>query len=364
MERLNLHLVRELASQFSITICGPVGSSESLQIGSSIAEAPLRPLSRFLVQNAFQAIQLARRIRPQLVFAGSGLTVPAALAAGRVCSAPVVAYLHGLDIVAAHWLYRLVWWRSLRHLDAAFVNSHHTSTLAAAAGISHQKIRIVHPGVHIPDYDSHAAKIFRCSFNLDERPLILSVGRLTARKGLVQFVTEVMPQLIATHPALVLVVIGGEATEALGKYAEAERERLLRAAEVAGVADNVRLLGVQEDSVVSGAMWASSALVFPALALPGDVEGFGMVALEAAAHGLPTVAFAVGGLTDAVSDPTSGRLISPGDYSAMADSLSAYLKATPDADAAQARVAYARRLDWSVFGEKLRNQCMEAVANG
>ena len=50
-----------------------------------------------------------------------------------------------------------------------------------------------------------------------------------------------------------------------------------------------------DDQRLSDAYFAADVMVFPVLDLPGDVEGFGMVAVEAAAHGLPTVAFAVGG---------------------------------------------------------------------
>src|SRR3546814_12930756 len=63
---------------------------------------------------------------------------------------------------------------------------------------------------------------------------------------------------------------------------------------------------------------AASAHIFPVREIPGDPEGFGMVAVEAAAHGVPTIAFATGGIVDAVAEGESGRLIRPGDYGAFA----------------------------------------------
>jgi phosphatidylinositol alpha-1,6-mannosyltransferase len=362
MERLNLHLVRELTQAFEVSVCGPEGCAKMLPDVATVAETPLRPLSRFLVQNALCALRLARRIRPQLVLAGSGLTVPAALAVGRACNAPVAAYLHGLDIVADHPLYRLIWRRSLRYLDAAFVNSRHTRALAVAAGVAETKLRVLHPGVRIPAPNPDAALTFRRDFGLGERPLILSVGRLTARKGLAEFIAAVMPELVRAHPELMLIVIGGEARDALGEAGGGQRERIMKVAGTAGVESSVRLLGVQDDAVVTSAMWASSALVFPVLDLPGDVEGFGMVAMEAAAHGLPTVAFAVGGVSDAVSDPTSGRLLAAGDYPAMTAALSGCVNAARDAGAVAARVAYAENFGWPAFGRKLRACCTEIIA--
>src|SRR3546814_1721721 len=68
--------------------------------------------------------------------------------------------------------------------------------------------------------------------------------------------------------------------------------------------------------------WAASAVhVFPVREIPGDPEGFGMVAMEAAAHGVPTVAYAVGGVPDAVLDGTSGVLVQPGDEVGFAEAV-------------------------------------------
>jgi phosphatidylinositol alpha-1,6-mannosyltransferase len=94
--------------------------------------------------------------------------------------------------------------------------------------------------------------------------------------------------------------------------------------------------------------------VFPVLDLPGDVEGFGMVALEAAAHGVPTVAFAVGGVPDAVADGRTGVLVAPGDYAALAAATLAQLDASNAADVAGQCRDFARGLDWAVFGARLR----------
>ena len=69
----------------------------------------------------------------------------------------------------------------------------------------------------------------------------------------------------------------------------------------------------------------ADALVFPVLELPGDVEGFGMVALEAAAHGLPTFGFRSGGVPDAVQEGRTGELVSASDYGGLAERLANHL---------------------------------------
>ena len=57
--------------------------------------------------------------------------------------------------------------------------------------------------------------------------------------------------------------------------------------------------------------------IFPVKHIPEDPEGFGMVAIEAAAHGTPTIAFATGGIVDAVKQNSTGFLIQNADYDAF-----------------------------------------------
>ena len=107
-----------------------------------------------------------------------------------------------------------------------------------------------------------------------------------------------------------------------------------------------------DDASLSAAYRAANVHVFPVREISGDVEGFGMVAVEAAAHGLPTVAYAVGGVPDAVSDGVSGALVEPGDSAAFADAASRWLHADNDARAA-CRV-FAERFAWPRFDAEIR----------
>jgi phosphatidylinositol alpha-1,6-mannosyltransferase len=364
MERLNLHMLQELSSAFEVQVCCPQDSVPGLPQGIAATGVPLRPLSRFVVSSAFAAVAAARRFRPQLVLAGSGLTAPMVRIAARACGARSAAYLHGLDIVADHRAYRGLWRPWFRGLDAVLVNSRHTAGLAAQAGVAPRRISIVHPGVELPPWETQRGDEFLREFALEGRPILLSVGRLTARKGLVEFIQRAMPALVAAEPRLALAVIGAEASDSIKSDGQSQLGRIQSAVQQLGLEDQVRLLGPRDDLTVRGALFAARALVFPLIELPGDTEGFGMVAVEAAAHGVPTVAFAVGGATDSVADPVSGSLIAAADYPAMIGRLRAILAAPAEPEEARLRRrAFAAGFEWPRFGERVRSVC-EALLDG
>jgi len=365
MERLNFHLLRELAASFEVRVCCPQECLPELPDGIAATAVPLKPLSRFVASSTVAAVSCARRFRPQLVLAGSGLTAPMARIAARVAGAKSAAYLHGLDIVADHWAYRSLWVPWFRGLDAVFVNSRHTAELALRAGVSAPTINIAHPGVELPPWEAHRGTGFRQDFGLGDRPLLLSVGRLTARKGLAEFVENAMPALVSAEPRLVLVVIGAEAANSIKVDAHSQMARIQAAVQRLGLGDHVRLLGAQDDGTVRAAFFSARALVFPLIDLPGDTEGFGMVAVEAAAHGLATVAFAVGGVTDSVADPVSGKLVSAGDYPTMIRKLSGILRGAPETEQIRlARRDFAAGFEWPRFGERIRSVCHALLEGG
>jgi phosphatidylinositol alpha-1,6-mannosyltransferase len=134
------------------------------------------------------------------------------------------------------------------------------------------------------------------------------------------FVARVLPTIVRKKPTACLYIVGDVPRGALMAEAE-EPEDILRAARSAGVSKNVCWLGRLPDEALQKAYAASDVHVFPVQDLPNDPEGFGMVALEAAAFGTPTAAYAVGGVVDAVADGVSGFLVAPGDTAALAEAV-------------------------------------------
>jgi phosphatidylinositol alpha-1,6-mannosyltransferase len=353
MERLNLHMALGLADRFRVVVLGPRGARTALPEQIEVHECGRGGLAGFLLAACAMALREAWRSRPAWVVAGSGLTAPMAWLAARAARARAAVYVHGLDIIVRQPVYRALWLPFIRRMDACIANSVNTARLAREAGVPAGRIAVVHPGTSLserrPPPDALAA--FRRAHALEGRRVLLSVGRMTARKGLREFVLQSLPAIVRAHPGTVLAIIGDEAPDALAGAATGAWSRLRVEANAAGLGESIVHLGPVDDEQLALAYAASDVHVFPVRDLPGDVEGFGMVAVESAAHGLPTVAFAVGGVPDAVSDDVTGYLVKADDYETFARRVVQVLDG--ERNPPDVLTAYARAFAWPEFNRRI-----------
>ena len=354
MERLNERLFRWLCqNNASSALVGPPGCSSHVPSGAEVSETVAGPVAMTLVSGMALSVAMAYRLRPAVVLAGSGLTAPAAVASAKLSGATAAVYLHGLDVIAPSRIYRAAWLPCIRRCDRVLVNSRNTRRLAIEAGVVPDRITIVHPGTDLPQLDREARARFRRRHGIDvSAPVLLSVGRMTARKGLAEFVDRSLPSILAVHPTARLVIVGDQAEDALHRGIGSGMEPIQAAARAHGIGDAVLWLGPCSDAELADAFQGADLHVFPVRDIPGDVEGFGMVAIEAAAYGLQTVAFDVGGVADAVSDGNNGCLVQAGGYDAFARAVCGSLAA--DAASASAKaIEFAQNFGWDRFGREV-----------
>jgi phosphatidylinositol alpha-1,6-mannosyltransferase len=249
---------------------------------------------------------------------------------------------------------------AIRRCDYFLANSSNTARLAQESGIKPESIRILHPGVTLPYGD--VAPDFHDMAGTRGKRILLSVGRLTARKGIVEFVEKCMPEIVAACPDVVLVIIGGEANQALHqKHSAGIREAIVKAAQKMEIETHIRLLGHVSDGLLKAAYMESHLFVFPILELPGDIEGFGIVALEAASFGLPTAAFASGGVQDAVSPNLSGYLVKPSDYKTLTKTIINHFQQHRFKTMRNSCIDFAKNFTWNSFGDELRKVCYNFI---
>jgi phosphatidylinositol alpha-1,6-mannosyltransferase len=351
MERLNRHLAEELARAGPVTLVAPREASAYAPPGVQILGVRSRPLAGFLLGATLTTVRAARAKKPRIVLAGSGLTVSIAWLGARLSGARGAVYVHGLDLTVRHPVYRALWPPYLRRLDVVIANSTATVRLAQNVGIDPGKTALVHPGTNLPDPDPDSRRRFRERYGLaPQTPVLLSVGRLTRRKGLREFVLEILPRIAAEVPDVVLVVVGSPPRSALHAGIETP-EDLRAAARTVGLENRLLFTGDLFGRDFDDAYGGADLHVFPVRHDPRDPEGFGMVAIEAAALGLATVAFATGGVTEAVRDGISGRLVPPNNAHAFAQAACDLLTHPLSPDKIR---DFARRFSWERFGCAVR----------
>jgi glycosyltransferase involved in cell wall biosynthesis len=132
------------------------------------------------------------------------------------------------------------------------------------------------------------------------------------------FVSEVMSGL----PDNVVYVVAGSGSD----------EGAIRSAvaDLGPTGKRVLMLG-RVDAELRDALFAGSDLfIMPNVVVPGDMEGFGLVAIEAAAAGALVVASELEGIRDAVIDDETGVLVPPGDASSFVDRITALVNNSSD----------------------------------
>ncbi len=325
MERLMQHTAEGLSQVADLVVIGPRGCRGCLPDGVRVLELDPRP-ALFLPLSLCYALGVCWRRRPARVLGGSGLLGPVLLLLQWLCQVRTAVFLHGLDIVVDHPVYQRLFVPSFRRLHLVLTNSHNTAELAAAEGVARERIQVIHPGTDLPDIDRElAASSFRERYAVSHRHLLLFVGRVTPRKGLLRFVEQSLPDLLAAEPETCLIVVGEHPDQGLSAQSP-ELQAVTEAVRRLELDSSLRFLGHISDEALIEAYAAADALVFPLVPTPGDVEGFGMVAIEAAAVGTPAVAFAVGGVVDAIADGDSGSLVAAGDYRGFTAALLAILQ--------------------------------------
>ena len=254
------------------------------------------------------ALATARRIRADALLSAHIVASPAAALLRRRSGLPWLQYVHAKEVGARPGLARF----ALTRADVTIAVSHYTSTLAERAGAPRHRIRLVNPGVDLPGGAPAAPRA------PSERPTILTIARLEDRYKGHDVMLRALPLVRAQVPDVAWVVIGAGP---LGTTLE-QRARSL------GLDGCVHFLGAVDDDVRDA--WLRQAHVFAMVSrLPAGGyagEGFGIVYLEAAAHGLPAVAGAVGGATDAVLDGQTGLLVDPENHIAVAQALTRLLR--------------------------------------
>ena len=288
------------------------------------------------------ALREARSFQPHAVLSMHIVASPAAAVIGRALAARTVQVFHAKEIPAKR---RLSVFAAAR-ADAVIAVSSYTARLIAEAGASPACLRLIPPGVDLPSEAQSAGA---------GRPTILTIARMDDRYKGHDVMIGALARVRGRAPDVQWIVIGDGSLRA-------EFEARVRSQ---GLGDSVTFLGGVADEQRDQWLDRCDLLAMPSR-LPGGGgagEGFGMVYLEAAAHGKPVVAGNVAGAVDAVADGESGLLVDPTDEVAVADAILTLLGDRGLAERlGRAAAERARAFAWPVIAARVEALVLEQLA--
>jgi glycosyltransferase involved in cell wall biosynthesis len=293
-------------------------------ISGTLASFRLHPLhtSRGLYEIGRSALQVRSavgRLRPDLVHANTTRASLLAVLARHRGRPPIVAHIR--DWAPDGRLPRLVDGLVGRRADAVVANSTTVGDQFREVPLR-RPLRVIHNAVDLARFDPAAcdgAAVRRELGVPAERIVLAVIGQLAPIKGQDDAI-EILAGLLAAGVDAELLLVGTAKFTAPGASLDNEDfERGLRrrAAEL-GVAERVRFLGERDD--VPDVLAATDLMLMPFWR-----EGFGRVAIEAMALGVPVAAAAVGGPLDIVRPGVDGLLLPPRDPAAWTRELAPLL---------------------------------------
>ncbi len=279
---------------------------------------PLRPAPPTLLHSAFRLLLEdlpIRRLVAAQVFADIERERPSVVCLGdffslywlgttvrRRFGIPVIHYIHGEEITtgAGSRLANLFAWRALRRAEKVVAVSSFTRRQLVLRGVPDHRIEVISNGVDTERFFPGPKDAgLRERFDLCGKRVLLTVGRLTTRKGHDR-VIEALPRILEKHPDVVYLIAGqGHALASLQALALQHK-----------VGDQVVFAGAVPDADLLSFYRTADVFVMANRTLSdGDTEGFGLVFLEAGACGKPVVGGNAGGVPDAVHHGETGLLV-------------------------------------------------------
>ena len=297
MERLSYELISE------------VGRLPSVE-ASALAHKGPKWLAPFFALTVIPAALAAAR-SVDVIHIGDPVLSFTGWAIKKITGKPVAVAVHGLDITFNNFIYQTYLKRFFWGFDLYLPISNHVGKLLQSR-IKNQesRIRVINPGVHDSFYNASVTRqdlqqlLSSYGFTLNSKHKVLfTSGRLVKRKGHAWFIERVLPRL----PESVVYFISGTGPEQdrIEQFNDPRVIMLGRASE-----DELKILYNTVDVFVQ-----------PNISIPGDVEGFGLVLLEAALCDRPVIASQLEGMTDAIQEGANGRLVEAGDADAWAQAI-------------------------------------------
>lgn len=270
-------------------------------------------------------------------------------------SIPVVVTFHGLDIVFPNPSFQKNIVPKFKAFDAYISVSEATQEECLARGFDKRNAFTVPNGVdhELAELEVDEQKIKenfkeKYGIDLDEKKVIVSLGRPVKRKGFSWFLKQVVPQLDDDTLFLMIGPRSKSNKKPLWKKilpekwifqinlflgAISDEEQINALAQETHIKGKVVQTGAIPFKEVMGLLGIADLFVMPNIKVHGDAEGFGLVALEASLRKTPVLASNMEGITEAIKDGGNGFLLPTADADAWTQKIKSLLENPKELDA-------------------------------
>jgi len=281
-----------------------------------------------------------RRGDADIVVFSSMVTASLAFFIRNRLSVPMVTINHGRDVTLSNSIYQHFVPYIFKNLDGVISVSSATRRECIKRGMKPQQGVAIPNGFDFRDLDNFPGKVDAREFlqhefgiPLSEKKMLLTVGRQVKRKGHEWFIRKVLSEITSD---IVYVTIGeGPRTEKIKKTVDE-----------LGLNRKVYLMGRQPDTVLKKAYAAADIFIMPNIPVEGDMEGFGIVLLEANMAGTPAVASDLEGIKDVIANGKNGYRVPAGKAGEFAQKIDSLLKGDLTNFSEQTKLFVKKHFSW------------------
>lgn len=305
-----------------------------------------------IVSRLFRLLEpykIVKREKPDVLLVGNGNDAFWAKNLNRLIRIPYVVLLHGTELLNYNP------WNETNHkkrgpLSLArmlIANSEYTKSLAMKLGIDTSRIAILHPGcdpevfkpgLPVDDLQKH--------LGVENRKIVLTVGNLVKRKGHDKTI-EAINLIRDEIPNISYLIVGD------GIYKKNLEDLVVSRS----LQDHVKFIGSCSNADLPKYYNLCDVFVMASRDMDDNVEGYGMVFIEAGACGKPVIGGRSGGISDAVLDQKTGILVNPSDPNEIANAIKSLIKNPPLSlklgETARKRVI--EECNWTSYYSKLQD---------
>ena len=339
MQRVSQQLINELRRKDEVEVIKEtINVSEDGKIALQTAA--------FLFRNLFELPHKVREHNADVIVFSSMVTASLAYFIRKKVSVPMITINHGRDVTLPVNIYQWFVPKIFHSLDGVISVSRATREECIKRGMKPEKGVALPNGFdfkklnNFPDKNESRNRLqqnFRIP--LENKFMLLTVGRKVKRKGHEWFIREVMPRL---GDNVVYVTVGDGP----------EFENIDEAVDQSKCQHRIFLLGRQPDEVLKQAYAAADLFVMPNIPVEGDMEGFGIVLLEANMARTPAVAADLEGIKDVITQGKNGYRVPTRDAKQFAKTINNILSNNLEHFSKQTRSYVQEHFSWKHVAEQ------------